>query len=734
VVSGKKPLGHINVIDMGVGLGALLMTKMLRDCGARITRVEPPSGDPFYGIYPAYGVLRTEEPVKGLSDESLNALLAEADICIVGGEGVPKSSGAFSPQSIAERFPHIVVSNIEPCAAPHPGDPDYSSELVAQALVGSVFDRFSKRPIAIMPAEANFGAALLGLNATLAALYERHNSGNGQIASTSLQEGTMAWRAMRWFHASAPVGPAPITVPRDARQLIFRCEDGGYIHLTLGRRGSALKLNQILGIDNPDINEATRGVADSVDPKNFFGDWDALAGPISRWKRDDLIKILVQEEITVEPALMPGECWSDPQIAFNDILARDGAGTRHVGSPIKIETVPNTAKDGRSGGSRSLDELKVVDFGSYVAGPLASRLLSDMGASVIKVEPLEGDAARVLLPSFAAANRGKRSIAINLKSEAGQEIAKRLCADADIIQHNFRPGVAERLGLSEQQQRQSNPGVVLLQTTAYGPSGPKSQRPGFDMIFQALCGHEIRLGGKGNAPEWNSSAVVDTTAGMLGGISLLVALIARQRDDAGSNLDVNLLNAGLFLMSELVQKNDGTFLGAPILNASQTGFSAAERMYQAADGWVALVVRSDADANSLVKLLDLGGSVTSQVTQWDDGDAHAIARAICIRNTQDLVAQLRDVGISVAACVENGRDTCFANEEMRRLGVVLEGAQPNLGETLQVGAGFRLSRRAKASRSKAHVPALGEHTRELLLELGYRESEISTFFTQGIVA
>ena len=176
-----------------------------------------------------------------------------------------------------------------------------------------------------------------------------------------------------------------------------------------------------------------------------------------------------------------------------------------------------------------LDGIRVVDLTSYIAGSYGAMMLADLGASVIKVEAPEGDSFREL-PGFFGWNRGKRSIAVDLKTPEGRKIVEDLVAHADVVMENMRPGVAERLGIGEAQLRRINPKLIYCAVTAFGSTGPYADRPGFDPLLQALAGHMvIQAGAAGGPPQFVCIAINDYYAAALGAQGVLAALFTRER-------------------------------------------------------------------------------------------------------------------------------------------------------------------------------------------------------------
>jgi crotonobetainyl-CoA:carnitine CoA-transferase CaiB-like acyl-CoA transferase len=200
--------------------------------------------------------------------------------------------------------------------------------------------------------------------------------------------------------------------------------------------------------------------------------------------------------------------------------------------------------------STPLAGIRVVDLTSYIAGSYGAMMLADLGASVVKVEALEGDSFREL-PGFFGWNRGKRSIALNLKTSEGREIVERLARDGDVVMENWRPGVAGRLGVGHERLMALNPRLVYCSVTAFGSTGPYIDRPGFDPLLQALGGL-MTLQGFGGAPQYLRSAPTDYYTASLATQAVLAALFVRERTGRGQRIETSLLHGVLALQSGIV--------------------------------------------------------------------------------------------------------------------------------------------------------------------------------------
>ena len=732
---------NVKVVDFGAGLAGSLVAKLLVEAGAEVTR--PTQGsDPFAEIYPAYAAWQRGKalrPIHGLNDPVLDAALSAADVCILGGEDHPDAAPHPTAPLSRRNIPASSCSRSPPNRANLRAPPWIFS---AQVRSGYAHEHSSLRPIMFAFPLASYGAALQGTIALLAALCEREESGMGQLVSTSLLEGGMMWCAPLWFRAEKPDAAIQADIPRDVHPLIFRCKDDRYIHFTMGTPGALAKVYRILGIDDPTIDPNDRGMPTGKgERKNFWGNIELLQSHIIHFDSNDILHALWAEGMGAELVQPPGACWDDPQVAHNEIVTRT-RDISYVGFPI---TQTENAAPARKRAARRmapsesprrgpLSGLKILDLGSFVAGPYLSVVLGDLGADVFKFESMGGDVNRTLLRAFACTNRGKRSIAFDMKSQDGPEILRRACLWADIVHHNSRPGVSKKLGVDAETLHARKPELIVEETSGYGADGPKAQRAGFDMLFQAFCGHEFRGSGDGDVPLWNRSAIVDFGAGMLGAIGILFALLQRLRGKHPPAIFTNFLDTGIYLMSELIQKADGSWAGAPRMNRERTGPNPAERLYQTADGWLALATRGDDMARRLAGALGLEDVLAAPVASWTEKEGSAIATALRKLSSSATDKLLTAANIWFEFSHSDQQELSLADEDLQRCGIVLRTVDRKYGDFRQIGPAFRFSRTPLRLDARGHLPALGEHTHYILTELGFTRSQIDEFFANGAVA
>jgi crotonobetainyl-CoA:carnitine CoA-transferase CaiB-like acyl-CoA transferase len=375
-----------------------------------------------------------------------------------------------------------------------------------------------------------------------------------------------------------------------------------------------------------------------------------------------------------------------------------------------------------------LNGIRVVDCSGYIAGAYAGMMLADLGASVIKVEPLEGEAFREL-PGFYAWNRGKRSIALNLKSPDGVAVVERLVRDADVFLENMRAGAADRLGLGYDALSRINPRLVYCSVTAFGSTGPYADRPGFDPLLQAMSGM-MALQGFGGPPQYLRIAVTDYYTASLAAQAMITGLFVRERTGRGQRVETSLLHGSLSFQSG----NTVEYPGKP------TGFrpSPAYRLYEASDNeWFFLACGNQVIWVRLCKALGLDDLAHDpRFASWMLRNDNAAALMPLLEErfrTQprshwlELLAE-HDVP---AAPVQTLADFMASDPAVRHHDLVREYDHPEVGRLRMLGQPLVFS--DTPTRDPGRPPTLGEHTDAILRELGYDDAAIAALRTKKVL-
>ena len=261
--------------------------------------------------------------------------------------------------------------------------------------------------------------------------------------------------------------------------------------------------------------------------------------------------------------------------------------------------------------------MLLVDFGQYLAGPFGPMIIGDLGAEVIKVEPVTGDGMRLAGKPFFGCQRGKRSAAIDLKTPAGHELALELIERADIVHHNMTAGVANKLGIGYADAEAVNPDVVYCNTWAYGLEGPLAHFGGLDPLYQAATGLEYEAGAAhtGNPPLYYRFGMCDAANAMLSVVGCLAALYHQRRTGAGQELWTSLLDGGAVFASDAVLV-DGEPVARPRLDQGQHGIDACYRLYETRDGWIQIAAVTEPEWTRSAARSARPSSPTTAASRW----------------------------------------------------------------------------------------------------------------------
>ena len=388
-----------------------------------------------------------------------------------------------------------------------------------------------------------------------------------------------------------------------------------------------------------------------------------------------------------------------------------------------------------------LEGIRVIDFSRVLAGPYCTALLGDLGADVIKIEPPAGDDYRAVGPFtedgesglFAAMNRNKRSIVLDLKTDAGRELARTLCADADVVVENFRPGVADKLGIGYAALSYANPSLVYASVSGFGQTGPESHRPAYDIILQAMCGLMDATGSPDGPPTMIGESVSDVVSGLFASWGVLAALLAREKSGKGTHVDVSMFDATLGLSATLVARYAATGI-APRRVGNRHPSSAPFGAYRAADGFYVVAVLNNrlfaafADAIGAGHLADDPRFASDALRSRHEAELRAVIEAwSAARTVDDVNHVLGTAGIPVAP-IRNLQQALDSDHAVHR------GLLTDVQREVQRAA--RLPSQpvkfsAYACNRVSLAPALGEHADALLQQLGYEADDIASLRERG---
>ena len=390
-----------------------------------------------------------------------------------------------------------------------------------------------------------------------------------------------------------------------------------------------------------------------------------------------------------------------------------------------------------------LHGIKVVDLTTMVSGPVATMMLADQGADVIKVEALGGEQMRHIGPphngvpsAFFSCNRGKRSLALDLKSDEGKAALRKLADEADIFVQNFRPGAVDRMGFGEAELRQTNPGLIYVSISGFGTQGPYKDARVYDPVIQALSGAtDIQADRATGRPQMFRIIIADKVMSLTAAQAITAALFARERSDSGvgQHIELSMLDAMLsFFWPE----------GMAGLTYAEAEFDlrkiqgVMDLIYKTTDGYITAGAVSDAEWRGMCRaigreaLIDDPRFATSGARFVNADERKAItAEAIAAYSSADMLARLEAEDVPCAPLLQRtellGHPQIEANNSVLRLNF------PGFGEVRQAHPAARFSE--TPAEISAPAPKLGEHSRDVLAELSYSREEIDALVEAGTV-
>jgi len=821
----SMPLRGLRVLLLSPTQTGVQAGQLLADFGAEVVHVERTGGSalreqpawPFW----ARGSCSIELDLHDEADvEVARRLAADSDVVIeTFRPGVAARLG-LGHEELSSLNPGLVYCSISGFGSKGAYADLQGYEGVVMAKTGVLWHMAGlaggQRPAFPSALYSSFPATQLALQGILTALLEREDSGLGQRVETSLAQGLTVHDTFGWFarvvanrfgegFSQSPVVVEGIpTGGLSFRLLIALTQDGHWLQFSqvVDRLFRAMMDVLDLGwvLDDPEWAGAPD--FDDVDKRVAF--WELLlravnARPLAEWQR----RFDANPDVWAETFLKDNEVLDHPQSRWNRMVTEiDDPERGPVLQPSAVVRMDDTAwvgtpaptlgqherelRDrvagkpdrfvGQADGGRDpavpsettavLDGVTVLELGTYYAAPFGATLLADYGATVIKIEEPGGDPMRNMLPfpdvAGIKAVVGKKSIALDIRSEHGQAIVRELARSADVVLQSFRAGVAERLGLDAASLRAVNPDLVYLTAPGYGADGPCGHRPAYAPTIGAAVGLAHRNAGPSieehagmDIEEIKRGAVhlmnavmgggnADGYAAVTAGTAMTLGLLARRRGFGGQNLFTTMLSTATHALSEDMVRYEGRGT-VPVVDDGVHGFGALYRLYPAADGWVFLAAPSQPEWLRLDAALRRIGAPGGLLIAGDPRFRTVKTR---LKHQSDLVDLLSEVFLEHSAtewetilrsadvaCVEVVRgpvEAGYLDEGSvgQLSGFVTECLHPTLGTVPRLAPLVRFSRSATIAGDSC---AIGQHTVEILEGIGYDADSIAKLEADGVI-
>ena len=784
-------LDGIRVLDVTQGMAGALATMFLSDHGARVIRIEPAGGDPerrepgyrlwdrgkesvFLDLSAAISGTASIGPSSGTKapDEEPRVIFERL---VDGADVLVESYSPSSPyqelvdysrlSSINPRLVHCSITAYGP-TGPLKDEPAENDLVMARTGILTSQPSFRPGPVHVVHPIPSLGAGVLAAQGIVASLFAREKTGRGRHLGTSLMAGVLA---------NSPKAAGEKLRPWSGRQSrptgewafysVFECADGEWVQLGCIHDGFVERAIDALGVrervSGLEVGRRYSPTSEQARAQVYQIVSEAIKmRPYEEWEA-----AFEKADVPYAPVRTIEEAMSDPQVRFNDMVvdledpevgltSQMGLPNKLLGTPgrvgqaapkpgqhtsavlAEVPTDRDTPRPAQEAAPDTIDSMplsgvRVLAIENVIAGPVASRLLADLGADVVKMEPLHGDISRSSGSGvFCHFNCNKRSVSVNAKEPEGRDIVQRLAKSADVILENMRSGAAGRIGLGAEELEKLNPDVVYAHITGFGSTGPYSHRPGLDPLAQALTGLQRAQAGPGNPPSYLAAlAPADYVGAMLGALGAVLALFAKARTGVGQRAETSLLNAGILV---------GVMGQGRLGDKGQYGRNALYRLYETQEGWLYVIAENPQEWTELCRVL--GRRDLDQDERFSSADARrendtALARELAQvfkeRAAAEWVSLLIDAGVLCAPAVDGYAVGFFSDPQAAANEMIVTHEHPKLGQ-LKFSTRPITFHNTKELAARV-TPLLGQHNREVLGELGYSDTQIEELYQKGIV-
>jgi len=817
------PLAGLVVVDLSRTVPGVQASQLFSDYGAEVIHVEPPGGSALRSspAYPflARSKLSIELDLHDAADAAVAGRLASrADVVIeTFRPGVAERLGLGYEQLSAEN-PRLVYGSISGFGrrGPLAHVKGYEGIVVAKLGGMSAVAEMSRRPgpSFLSAPYAGFPASQLLAQGILAALYERETSGLGQRVDTTMAQGLSVHDTFNWFARvlGSRYGDGFKQVPLSIdgvptgglsfRLLIALTKDGQWVQFSQTAPRLFQAMMTVLDLGWMFSDPKWKGAPDFDDQRVRTEFWEILltavrAKTLAEWREVfDQNPDVWAECFGKGPTVLdhPQIVWNRQVTTITDVdrgpVRQPAALVIMEGTPVPLDrSAPRPDEHGHQlrqraadpgvltrvvpgfpgttrvstpeGGRPPLDGVTVLELGTYYAAPFGATLLAEMGARVIKVEQLDGDPMRNMLPfpeiAGIKALQGKESLAVDVATDAGRTIVYELAREADVVLQSFRAGVAERLRLDPASLHAVNPNLVYLSAPGYGTGGPNGHRPAYAPTIGAAAGLAWRNAGS-TIPEGDGLSLDEVKGGAMPlayavmgvgncdgfasvavGTAMVLGLLARQRGAGGQAMLTTMLGTATHALCEATV----TYDGAPDPITADTGlhgFAARYRLYECAEGWLFLAAPMPREWTALAGTVAPDGALAADgrfATEADRADhdddlAAAIQARLLTRGATEWEAALSAVDIAAVEVVPGPLEANFMDEDKvgQVCGLVTHAHHPMLEQHPRLTPLVTMSRSGALAGNGCLV---GEHTEQVMHRLGYTDEAIAALRADGVL-
>jgi crotonobetainyl-CoA:carnitine CoA-transferase CaiB-like acyl-CoA transferase len=734
----------IRVADFSQGVAGPMAAMLLGDFGAEVIKVEPPGGGrlqdhPGYQAWNRNKQVLTVDLSTPIGLAHARDLVARADVAVFDDAPGGLEALGLDAATLTAAHPHLIHAWMPPY-----GTTGFWSQLAPHhslfsAVTGMAFRQgaYSDQPIHLVLPLAWYGQGVMGAGAIGGALLERTRSGLGQAVTVSglhgMSEVTGPVRVL-----DAPPLPRGAPLGASPSYRLYECQDGQWLFL-----GTLFANFYRLAVEA--MGYAHRLEDFMVDP--FFAR-EALQAIFKSRPRADWLLLLQTAGVPCAP-VGPREAWfageTIAEAGLRKTFTHPRLGEVSIPNvPVKLSTTPGDIKslaqpiEKASWTERSdpspaspatreapLAGVRVLDLGTVIAGAHAGGILANLGAEVIKIEPAEGDPFRSYGGGFLAYSRGKRGLGIDLKQPEARELFFDLARQADVVLDNYRLGVRDRLGIGYEALKAVNPRIISCSINAYGKTGSRHARPGFDPLLQAEGGMMQAQGGL-DEPILHTIPVNDVATAAIVAFGVVAALNARERTGEGQEVLTSLMAQSLtFQFAEMVD-----YPGRPpnaVGDRDCVGLTALHRYYECADGWIAVVCEKPAEAAAFAQVLGLELPEAPFSEDRHGPFAAEITRSLAGKPAEEVLVRLLEAGVACAPCLRGLE--ALQSQWLWENGVFEFWDHPLVGRVLGVRGYADFS--ATPAGFTYPTPELGQHSVEIALEAGWSPERIQALLASG---